>query len=95
MYWLAMAIVVTLRARRTGIPFTLSWWAFTFPVGVLTAGTVALFRATGAAIYGIVGVALLALLAAMWLLVATRSLHAMWAAIAPARDVHAAALRTA
>jgi tellurite resistance protein TehA-like permease len=95
MYWLAMAIVVTIRAMREGVPFTLGWWAFTFPVGVLTAGTVALFRATGAAIYGIVGVGLLALLAAMWLLVASRSLHAMWAAIASVRDARAAALRTA
>jgi C4-dicarboxylate transporter/malic acid transport protein len=80
MYWLAMAIVLTLRAVRVGIPFTLGWWAFTFPVGVLTAGTVGLYHATGAALYAVVAVALLALLATMWALVAARSLHAMWSA---------------
>jgi tellurite resistance protein TehA-like permease len=95
LYWLAMAMVLTLRALRSGIPFTLGWWAFTFPVGVLTAGTVALYRATGAAVYDVAGIMLLALLATMWTLVAARSLHAMWIAIAPARDRRAGALQTA
>jgi C4-dicarboxylate transporter/malic acid transport protein len=81
LYWLAMAIVLTLRALRNGVAFTLGWWAFTFPVGVLTAGTIALYHATGATIYAVAGIALLALLATMWTLVATRSLHAMWIAL--------------
>jgi C4-dicarboxylate transporter/malic acid transport protein len=81
LYWLAMAITLTLRALHAGIPFTLGWWAFTFPVGVLTAGSVALYHATDAAIYAIVASMLLALLAAMWLLVATRSLRAIALAV--------------
>jgi len=92
LYWLAMAIVLTLRAVRRGIPFTLGWWAFTFPVGVLTAGTVALYHATDATVYAVAGSTLLALLATMWTLVAARSLHAMWIAIAPAPAVRADAL---
>jgi C4-dicarboxylate transporter/malic acid transport protein len=80
MYWLAMAIVLTLRAVRERIPFTLGWWAFTFPVGVLTAGTVGLYRATNAPLFAIIAVALLALLATMWTLVAAHSLCAMWRA---------------
>jgi tellurite resistance protein TehA-like permease len=77
MYWLAMAIVLTVRASRAGIPFTLGWWAFTVPVGVLTAGTVALDRATGAPLYAVVAVVLLALLATNWTIVVSRSLLAV------------------
>ncbi|GAC1499549.1 MAG: TDT family transporter [Vulcanimicrobiaceae bacterium] len=75
MYWLAMAIAMTIRAKSKHLPFNLSWWAFTFPVGVLTAGTDALYLQTHAHIFGIVSLALLALLAAMWMLVATKTVR--------------------
>ena len=33
-WWLAMASLMTLAARRAGeLPFALSWWGFTFPLG--------------------------------------------------------------
>ncbi|GAC1409168.1 MAG: hypothetical protein NVSMB64_17860 [Candidatus Velthaea sp.] len=75
MYWLAMAIAVTLRAVRAHLSFSLGWWAFTFPVGVLTAGTDALYTATHASLFAGSAVALLALLAGMWTLVAARTLR--------------------
>jgi C4-dicarboxylate transporter/malic acid transport protein len=81
MYWLAMAIAMTLRAKRKHLPFNLSWWAFTFPVGVLTAGTDALYLQTHAHIFGIVSLALLALLASMWSLVATKTLRGVLAEV--------------
>jgi C4-dicarboxylate transporter/malic acid transport protein len=77
MYWLAMAVAVTVRAARKHLPFNLSWWAFTFPVGVLTAGTDALFLQTHAHIFGFVALLLLTLLAAMWALVALKTLRAL------------------
>jgi len=89
MYWLAMAIVVTLRAvrksarlraAREALPFTLGWWAFTFPVGVLTAGTDALYVQTGAHVFGSASLLLLGLLTAMWLLVAAKTVRASLAA---------------
>jgi len=88
-YWLAMAIAVTLRAvgkaatmraPRGALPFTLGWWAFTFPVGVLTAGTDALYLQTGAHLFGLASLLLLGLLAAMWLLVAAKTVRAALAA---------------
>ncbi len=75
MYWLAMALALTLRAAREHLPFNLSWWAFTFPVGVLTAGTDALYLQTHAHLFGVVSVLLLALLATMWSLVAFKTLR--------------------
>jgi C4-dicarboxylate transporter/malic acid transport protein len=86
MYWLAMAVALTVRAARKHLPFNLSWWAFTFPVGVLTAGTDALFLQTQAHIFGIVSVVLLTLLATMWSLVALKTLRgALDTAAAPFR----------
>jgi C4-dicarboxylate transporter/malic acid transport protein len=75
MYWLAMAIALTIRARRNGLPFNLGWWAFTFPVGVLTAGTDALYLQTGAHIFLATSFGLLALLGAMWMLVLVRTVR--------------------
>lgn len=74
MYWLAMALAVTLRAVLKQLPFTLGWWAFTFPVGVLISGTDALFTVTHARIFAGSSVLLLALLATTWFIVATRTL---------------------
>ncbi len=73
-YWLAMAIAVTLRAVRLRMPFSLGWWAFTFPVGTLTVGTYGLYDATRAPLFLVAGAGLLSLLGAMWSLVAYRSL---------------------
>jgi tellurite resistance protein TehA-like permease len=76
-----MSIALTMRARRKQLPFDLSWWAFTFPVGVLTAGTDALYVQTQAGLFGIASLALLALLAAMWSLVAAKTLRTAFDAI--------------
>ena len=65
MNWLAMAIVMTIRAAHEHLPFNLRWWAFAFPVGVLTAGTDALYARTSAYIFAIASILLLALLATM------------------------------
>ena len=73
MYWLAMAIALTLRAVRKRLSFNLSWWALTFPVGVLTAGTDGLYTATHAHIFAIASVALIALLTTTWSLVAAKT----------------------
>jgi tellurite resistance protein TehA-like permease len=70
LYWLTLAILITVRAARTHFPFALGWWAFTFPVGVMTTGTYALYTRTGATVFAVAGLGLLALLAMMWTLVA-------------------------
>lgn len=37
LWWLCMAIMMTLMSlRNKELPFALSWWAFTFPLGALT-----------------------------------------------------------
>jgi tellurite resistance protein TehA-like permease len=80
-YWLILALAVTVCAAFKHLPFNLGWWAFTFPVGVLTAGTYALYTRTQTPLFAGIGVALLCLLALMWTLVATRSLYHLGLAI--------------
>tara|TARA_B110000881_G_C18573401_1_gene517010 strand:- start:698 stop:1810 length:1113 start_codon:yes stop_codon:yes gene_type:complete len=39
MFWFCVASLLTLRALRRKMPFALTWWAFTFPVGTCVTGT--------------------------------------------------------
>lgn len=34
LWWMVMALLITARYLRTGVPFNLGWWGFTFPLGV-------------------------------------------------------------
>jgi C4-dicarboxylate transporter/malic acid transport protein len=83
-YWLVMAIALTLRTARTNLPFALGWWAFTFPVGVLTAGTYSLATLTASAFFRTAGLILLTLLALLWTLVAVATTRHALAALTTA-----------
>ncbi|MEV8555914.1 TDT family transporter [Streptomyces sp. NPDC051917] len=75
--WLALATAHVVRARRQGMRFTMSWWAFTFPVGTCVTGATALARHTGLAVYDALAVGLYALLAAAWLAAATGTVRGL------------------
>jgi tellurite resistance protein TehA-like permease len=69
--WLLLAAAITLRTARRRLPFSLTWWSFTFPVGTVVTGTSELALHTHANFLIWAGVALYALLAGAWLIVAT------------------------
>jgi len=71
--WLSLATAVVLRAKRRGMGFTLTWWAFTFPVGTCVTGAESLARHTGLAAFDWLAIALYALLFAAWSVAATRT----------------------
>ncbi|WNM25663.1 TDT family transporter [Demequina capsici] len=73
--WLAIALAVTVRTARVGLPFTLAWWAFTFPVGTCVTGASQLAKHTGSAAMTGLAVLLYALLAAGWGVAATGTLR--------------------
>jgi len=77
-WWLGLALLVTVRYLREGMPFTLGWWGFTFPLGVFSLATLALFRDTQLALFKISGSALVVLLAAIWCVVAGRTAACLW-----------------
>jgi C4-dicarboxylate transporter/malic acid transport protein len=74
LWWLGMALAVTLRYLRHGLPFNLGWWAYTFPIGVYALATLRLSTVVPVAAIALFGNALVIALAAIWLLVAARTL---------------------
>ena len=77
LWWLAMAMLFTLRYSRDGLPFNLGWWGFTFPLGVYTVVTLSLYRTTGFIAFAALGMALAALLGGLWLIVLSRTLRGL------------------
>ncbi|MFC4376898.1 TDT family transporter [Nocardia halotolerans] len=74
MLWLALALAVTARAiRARALPFSLTWWGFTFPLGTCVTASTALFQHTGADLFAVAAVALYALLVGNWGTVAVRT----------------------
>lgn len=71
--WLAVAGAMVVRAARRGMPFALTWWAFTFPVGTCVTGAVALAEHTGLTAFRVLAVLLYGLLVAAWLTAAVRT----------------------
>ncbi|MFI6563311.1 TDT family transporter [Streptomyces sp. NPDC050534] len=64
--WLAFAAAHVVRARRHGMGFSMTWWAFTFPVGTCVTGAEALARRTGLLAYDWLALGLYLLLVAAW-----------------------------
>ncbi|QNS07243.1 TDT family transporter [Streptomyces xanthii] len=88
--WLALAAAMVVRARRAGMGFAMTWWAFTFPVGTCVTGAESLAAHTGLAAFDVLTVALYAFLVAAWAVAAVRTVRGLasgrlLAAPAPAR----------
>ncbi|MFC6885802.1 MULTISPECIES: TDT family transporter [Actinomadura] len=66
LFWLALALMANVRALRNGMPFAMTWWAYTFPVGTCVTGAAGLSRHTGLDALTGVAVALYLLLVAAW-----------------------------
>lgn len=74
MLWLAIIALLTRHALRRGMPFTLSWWSFTFPVGTCVTGASGLAAHTGSNAVAALAVWLFALLVTGWSVTAWRTL---------------------
>jgi C4-dicarboxylate transporter/malic acid transport protein len=73
MLWLALAAALTCRTVRGGMPFALTWWGFTFPVGTCVTGTISLALRTHSDALRDMSIALFLLLVIAWLVVAART----------------------
>ncbi len=87
--WLALATALVVRAVRNGMPFAMTWWGFTFPLGTCVTGAAGLARHTGLTAFTWLAVALYALLVAAVAVAATRTasglVHGRLLAPPPAR----------
>ena len=73
--WAGLAGAITLRTAREHLPFSLTWWSFTFPVGTCVTGTTALALNTGSIMFAVAAVVFYLCLLAAWVTVATRTAH--------------------
>ncbi|MEV5596198.1 TDT family transporter [Streptomyces sp. NPDC052496] len=71
--WLALAAALVVRAFRAGMTFSMTWWAFTFPVGTCVTGAAGLARHTGLAAFTWLAVGLFAVLVTAWLVAGVRT----------------------
>jgi C4-dicarboxylate transporter/malic acid transport protein len=73
-WWLVMASLLTLSARAAGqLPFALSWWGFTFPIGAFVAESLRLSKVLGWNSTFAIGVAAWLLLCFFWLVTLFRT----------------------
>ncbi len=76
--WMVFAVVITARTARTGLPFGLTWWSFTFPVGTVATGLSGLAAATGSDLLAGAAVAALLVLLAAWVVTASLTVRGVW-----------------
>jgi C4-dicarboxylate transporter/malic acid transport protein len=76
--WAALAGALTVRAVRSGLPFTLSWWSFVFPVGTVVTGTSDLALASGSDLFRGAAVVFFAGLVVAWLAVIVGTAAGIW-----------------
>ncbi|MGC5564401.1 TDT family transporter [Streptomyces sp. FR-108] len=78
LFWLALAGALVVRAHRRGMRFTMTWWAFTFPVGTCVTGAEGLARRTGLVVYDALAIALFALLLTAWTVAAAHTARGLF-----------------
>jgi C4-dicarboxylate transporter/malic acid transport protein len=71
--WIALATLLTVRTLRRGMPFALTWWSLTFPVGTFVTGTSQLAAHTHLPAFKVAAAVAYAGLLFTWLLVAVRT----------------------
>jgi len=74
--WIALASALTIRTARRRLPFALTWWSFTFPVGTFVTGTTRLAALTHLPALRIAALVSYAGLLGAWLTVALGTLRA-------------------
>jgi len=71
--WIVLATQLTVRTLRRGMPFALTWWSLTFPVGTFVTGTTQLAKHTGLPAFEVAAVVAYFALLGTWGLVAVRT----------------------
>lgn len=71
--WIGLATSLTVRTLRRGMPFALTWWSLTFPVGTFVTGTTQLAVHTELPAFRVAAAVAYIGLLATWCLVAVRT----------------------
>lgn len=73
MAWLLVAVAIVAGAVRRGMPFALTWWSFTFPIGTCVTGTSLLAARVDVAAVEVLALTLLVALIVVWATVVVRT----------------------
>jgi C4-dicarboxylate transporter/malic acid transport protein len=73
--WTVIALAITIRTAKQHLPFSLTWWSFTFPVGTCVTGLNGLALHSGLTVVAGLAVLYYAGLVAAWITVAVRTFH--------------------
>ena len=73
--WIALATSLTVHTMRRGMPFALTWWSLTFPVGTFVTGTTQLAVHTGLPAFRVAAVLAYVGLLYTWVLVTVRTVR--------------------
>ncbi|TYQ10319.1 UNVERIFIED_ORG: tellurite resistance protein TehA-like permease [Gordonia westfalica J30] len=73
--WILVAARLTVRTARAGMPFAMTWWSFTFPMGTYVTGSSALALTLGGPVFEVAAVAGFAVLVLAWGVVAARTVR--------------------
>lgn len=73
--WAAIAGMLTIRTIHHKLPFALTWWSFTFPVGTVVTGTTQLAKHTQLPAFEVLAIVFFGLLLLAWIVVAIRTLR--------------------
>jgi len=77
-WWFLLAIAVTIRYLREGMPFNIGWWGFTFPLGVFAMATLILANQTHLPFLRAIGAGLVAMLSVFWIIVFCLTARGAW-----------------
>jgi tellurite resistance protein TehA-like permease len=73
LWWLGLAVAITINHLWQGLPFNLGWWGYTFPIGVYAVATLRLSSIFPLPALTGFGEVLVVALAAIWVVVAIRT----------------------
>jgi tellurite resistance protein TehA-like permease len=81
LWWYAMAWIITIKFFKEGLPFSMGWWGFTFPVGVFTAATFQLWHITNYKVFEILAIIFSIQLIGFWVIIFYKTIQGMWSGI--------------
>ena len=78
MWWLAIAVLTTLKYLAQDLPFNLGWWGLTFPLGVFTSAILSLAHQLNVNFILNIGLSFAVILMILWIIVMVKTVKGMY-----------------
>ncbi len=77
-WWLAIAVLTTLKYLAQDLPFNLGWWGLTFPLGVFTSAILSLAHQLNVNFILNIGLSFAVILMILWIIVMVKTVKGMY-----------------